>query len=457
VVVDGHRQKGGLGELLGDPLEPGRRTHCREDEQPLGIGIVGEHPFEDRRQSTARCEHRIGDDDGVGGPDIGEFHVVDTDREATVRTAGGLVSPGADDTLLRTGEGLQQPLDEGSGCPENIHDDHVLEARNTLALHGRQRCLDGDRIGPHHAIDNLVATDPPEFHQSLSELDLLGRHVPEAGECVLCESVGHDVGLAAFLDGHPNRGRGLSGDKSGRLVPAGDKGMVLPRVPGGVEETLSGFKERGTWTDVVEFGERVAHALRAAGAEEDSVEEFDEWRPKAHDRIDEEVSEKTADQASVGKGAGEAAGEGAEDDLQTAGEELSESYRKLEEAETDEAVERWRSSLGYVARAADTAGRKALRAVEESVYRTVMTQVAPYYFDNEIVSANLSRVRSQEEFVLEVNVTDDELKTGVADELVDFEEIQRWHVDTERETSSVEAAEGVEAPETEDDASPTTN
>lgn len=224
-----------------------------------------------------------------------------------------------------------------------------------------------------------------------------------------------------------------------------------------VEETLSGFKERGTWAEVVEFGERVARALRDAGADEEAVEEFDEWRPKAHDRMDEEVSEKTADQASVGEGAGEMAGEDPEEDLQTAGEELSESYKKLEEADTESAVERWRASMGYVARAADTAGRKALRAVEESVYRTVMTQVAPYYFDNELVSANLSRSRSQEEFVLEVNITDDERKEAVAEELIDYEEIQRWHVDTDRETSSVEAAEGVEAPEPEDDASPTTN
>lgn len=224
-----------------------------------------------------------------------------------------------------------------------------------------------------------------------------------------------------------------------------------------VEETLSGFKERGTWADVVEFGERVTRALRTSGASEEGVEEFDEWRPKAHERMDEEVSEKTADQASVSEGAGEAAGEAAEEDLQTAGEELSESYKKLEEADTESAVERWRNSMGYVARAADTAGRKALRTVEESVYRTVMTQVAPYYFDNDVVSANLSRVRSQEEFVLEVNITDDEQKDAVAAELIVYEDIERWHVDTDRESSSVEAAEGIEAPDPDDESRPTTN
>jgi len=214
-----------------------------------------------------------------------------------------------------------------------------------------------------------------------------------------------------------------------------------------MEETLSGFRQRGTWADVVEHGERVVQALRDAGADEDAIAEFDEWRPKPHDRIDEEVSEKTAAQASVAEGEGERAGQGAEDDLQTAGERLSESYQKLEEADTEGAVERWEDSLEHVARAVDTAGRKALRTVEKSVYRTVMTQIAPYYFDNELVSANLQRVRSQEEFVFEVNVTDDDLKAAVADRLHDYEDIDRWHVATDRKTTAVEAAEGIETPE----------
>ncbi|MFB6103682.1 MAG: DUF5828 family protein [Halobacteriaceae archaeon] len=214
-----------------------------------------------------------------------------------------------------------------------------------------------------------------------------------------------------------------------------------------MEETLSGFRQRGTWAEVVEHGERVVEALRETDADADAIDAFDDWRPKPHDRIDEEVSEKTAAQASVDEGEGERAGQGAEEDLQTAGERLSESYQKLEDADTEGAVERWEDSLEHVARAVDTAGRKALRTVEKGVYRTVMTQIAPYYFDNELVSANLQRVRSQEEFVFEVNITDDDLKQTVADRLHEYEDLDRWHVDTDRKTIAVEAAEGIDTPE----------
>jgi hypothetical protein len=228
-----------------------------------------------------------------------------------------------------------------------------------------------------------------------------------------------------------------------------------------MEESVSGFKIRGTWGDVVEHGERVTSALRDVGAGGEALEEWDEWRPKSHERLREDVERKTAEQASVDEGAGERAGKGPDEDLRTAGEKLSESYRRAENGEGEAAVESWQDSIDYVARAADSAGRKALRTVEDTVYRRVMTQLAPYYFDNELVSANVQRTTRGEEgaaFVFEVNVNDDELKTAVSDRLGEFEaDVDRWHVDTEKETSVAEAVEGVEAPDTATDGRSTTN
>lgn len=224
-----------------------------------------------------------------------------------------------------------------------------------------------------------------------------------------------------------------------------------------MEESVSGFKVAGDWGEIVEHGERVTNALRDAGAEEaypDAFAEWEDWRPKSHELLDAELREKTAQHASVQEGAGERAGASPDDDIQTAGEKLAESYEKLGENDRDEAVEKWQDSINYVARAADSAGRKALRSVEGTVYRRVMTQLAPYYFDNALVSANVARSRNGDDpFVLEINVNDDELKAAVAERLEAYDqEIDRWHVDAEKDTEIAEAAEGVEAPETEPDA-----
>jgi hypothetical protein len=228
-----------------------------------------------------------------------------------------------------------------------------------------------------------------------------------------------------------------------------------------MEESVSGFKTRGDWVAVVEHGERITSALRELAADgvdldTEALAEFDEWRPKSHERLEEDVNEKTADKASVQEGEGEKAGKQPDEDLQTAGEKLTESYEKLDDP--DEAVGKWGESIDYVARAADSAGRKAIRTVENAVYRNVMTQIAPYYFDNELVSANLQQVRGADEYVFEVNVNDDDLKMRVSNRLADYEErVDRWHVDTEKETEAVEAIEGVEAPDNGDGLDADTN
>jgi len=218
-----------------------------------------------------------------------------------------------------------------------------------------------------------------------------------------------------------------------------------------MEESVSGFKATGDWGEIVEHGERLTRALRDAGAVEaypDEFDEWDDWRPKSNELLDSELREKTAHHAAVQEGAGERAGASPDEDIQTAGEKLAESYEKLGQNERGEAVEMWQDSINFVARAADSAGRKALRSVEGTVYRRVMTQVAPYYFDNALVSANVARNRERADpFVLEVNVNDDELKAAVADQLASYEEeIDRWHVSAAKDTETVEAAEGVEQP-----------
>ena len=221
---------------------------------------------------------------------------------------------------------------------------------------------------------------------------------------------------------------------------------------GKMEESIAGFKRRGSWGDVVEHGERITRALRDAGVEGEAFEAWDEWRPKAHETLGEDVEEKTAEQASIDEGPGEREGKEPEDDIKSAGEKLTESYEKVEEGDNDGAIERWQDSIDYATRAADSASRKAIRTVEDTVYRKVMTQLAPYYFDNELISANIQRSSRGDEpvFVFEVNVNDDELKTEVSDRLSQYDdEVDRWHVDIEKETEAAEAAEGVEVPPSE--------
>ncbi|ERH08790.1 MAG: hypothetical protein J07HX64_00539 [halophilic archaeon J07HX64] len=75
-----------------------------------------------------------------------------------------------------------------------------------------------------------------------------------------------------------------------------------------------------------------------------------------------------------------------------------------------------------------------------------MTRVSPYYFDNELISANIQGVSrgDRPEYVFEVNINDDRIKERVSNRLADYEtDVERWHVNTQKETESAELVEGV--------------
>jgi len=90
-----------------------------------------------------------------------------------------------------------------------------------------------------------------------------------------------------------------------------------------------------------------------------------------------------------------------------------------------------------------------------------MTQLAPYYFDNELVSANVQKTArggDEDQFIFEVNVNDDDVKAVVSDRLADYEDrVDRWHVDTEKQTEVAEVVEGVEPPQNGGESKSTTN
>lgn len=211
-----------------------------------------------------------------------------------------------------------------------------------------------------------------------------------------------------------------------------------------MEESVSGFKQRGGWVAAVEHGERITEALQDAGAEGEAFDEWDEWRPKAHERLREDINEKTVDHVGVSEGVGEEAGTTPREDVGAAGGELGDSVSELTEGDFADAGKEGRDAIEYTVRAADSAARKAVRAVETPIYRHIMTSVSPYYFDNELVSANIERTRDVDDrYVFEVNVNDDDLKDAVRDRLEAYdEEVDRWRVETEPDTENLEAVEG---------------
>lgn len=121
-------------------------------------------------------------------------------------------------------------------------------------------------------------------------------------------------------------------------------------------------------------------------------------------------------EAQHGKGAGEQPGWAPREYLERA----LESIEKAEGDGIEDIHERWRDTLDHSLRAAGTTTRRAACKIEKAVYEQVMTRFTPYYFDNELVTANIrqtTRLETDDGFVFEVNVNDDELKGDVGQRL----------------------------------------
>lgn len=100
-----------------------------------------------------------------------------------------------------------------------------------------------------------------------------------------------------------------------------------------------------------------------------------------------------------------------------AGERLADAYERVDENNSDDAIEEWQRSIRYATRALDSIGREVMRPAEDVVYKRVMTKTSPFYFDNELIYSILQWGDRLDggAYVFEVNIADDELKPVVSD------------------------------------------
>lgn len=207
-------------------------------------------------------------------------------------------------------------------------------------------------------------------------------------------------------------------------------------------ESVSGFKLEGDWVDIVAHGERISQALADIESVErdfdDDFSDYNEWRPKFDENMSDDISEKTAEKASMEK-------DGIEEDAGSPTEEVKEAGKHMTEGskDVDEAVVEMKTSFFYLARALAVLAKRSMRNSEEMVYENVMTVLSPYYFDNELISANLKK-KSDEEYSLEINVNDDDLKSRVSDKMKEYDDVKDWRVDRIMDTDNVENSEGID-------------
>jgi hypothetical protein len=197
-----------------------------------------------------------------------------------------------------------------------------------------------------------------------------------------------------------------------------------------VEEDSFGYSLEGSWDEVVRFGEEIISTFEEHGVEQETISEWDAWRPRSGEQ-EGEMRKKTVEKAKVNRG-----DKPSENVAETA-EKLSETGKKTSEGEIGEAAEKASEASKSAGKAVEDVSRGVVRAVEDKVYHRI-TKTNPMYFDSEDFNASLEVVSSIGEKVGKVKETAfEKLVNGETD---DKEEEKRYKMTIKAESEEVEEA-----------------
>mgnify|MGYP000226299447 FL=1 len=212
-------------------------------------------------------------------------------------------------------------------------------------------------------------------------------------------------------------------------MPQNDKGDGNEKV----EEDSFGYSLEGSWDEVVRFGEEVISTFEEHGVEQETISEWDAWRPRSGEQ-EGEMRNKTVEKAKVEKG-----DKPSEDVAETA-KNLSETGKKTTKGEIGEAAEKASEASKSAGKAVEDASRDVVRAVEDKVYRRI-TKTNPMYFDSENFNASLEVVSSIGEKVGKVKETAfEKLVNGETEKDEKKEEEKRYRITIKAESEEVEKA-----------------
>lgn len=169
-----------------------------------------------------------------------------------------------------------------------------------------------------------------------------------------------------------------------------------------VEETNSGIKKKGDWKEVAEFGEEVEEVMKES-ADEQSVEKFEEWRPK-EEEAENDMKAKTVDKAVINKNDMEKDSEGVKEDFRDASEEIAKAGKKAVQKEPPH--EEVTKASGHVVKNFYSKAAKAFRKFEETVYSKIALKNDHYYLDTEDFSVDM-KSRKDGDYQMDVNVLED--------------------------------------------------
>ena len=185
-----------------------------------------------------------------------------------------------------------------------------------------------------------------------------------------------------------------------------------------VEMTNAGLKCKGSWDDICDFARELEGVMKECVANEDSIEQFDEWRPRENEDYSD-MTERTAEKAAIGEKHVEEEFNGAKQEMKDVEADVKKAFDDV--INGGKAGEDIKDSSKHFERLVEAESVRSLRKIEEIIYKKIMLKFNPDYFDTENFSVNLEK--NHEDYVLTINVTDEDNRKSIKDLVKREEEI----------------------------------
>ncbi|MFB6116102.1 MAG: DUF5828 family protein [Candidatus Nanosalina sp.] len=180
-----------------------------------------------------------------------------------------------------------------------------------------------------------------------------------------------------------------------------------------IEETNSGLKKQGDWSEITEFGLKIQSFLEDEISGSNSLERFKKWRPKLEES-EADVKRKTVDEAVIHETELEKQSNGAKEDLKQASDKVAEAGKKAANKEVPEKE---------IVEASEEAAKPfytriigLFRRFESLVYSWLTLRFNPYYLDTKKFSVDI-RDRKNGEFEMDVAVQEEDTREKMKDDL----------------------------------------
>lgn len=166
-------------------------------------------------------------------------------------------------------------------------------------------------------------------------------------------------------------------------------GLEMSTPKNQVVQTNTGIKAKGDMREVADFTEEMKDALEKVSEDEESVEDFDYWRPEEGDD-EKEIKNRTVSLESISRRKLEEGSDKTSERDSDPNEEFEGKNRKLDRSKKGEMI------LGLVEihkkllKPIVSGSLRFIRGTEELIYRFMMN-FNPYYFNSKKFSVSLEK------------------------------------------------------------------